>query len=78
MKEHRVKPGSTVSLDKIDADDTGDYLKENGKAKAQARMEALNETLAVLQQRLYANGSRACSSSFRAWTPPERMARSNT
>ena len=60
MNDHLVKPGSKVKLDKIDADETCDYsANKDGKAKAQARTDALNETLAVLQERLYANGSRA-------------------
>jgi PPK2 family polyphosphate:nucleotide phosphotransferase len=60
MKDYLVKPGSTVRLDKIDTDETGCYApKKDGKAKAQARMEALNETLAVLQERLYASGTQA-------------------
>jgi len=60
MKEYLVKPGSTVKLEKIDADETGKYAaNKDGKAKAQARTEALNGMLAVLQERLYANGSHA-------------------
>jgi PPK2 family polyphosphate:nucleotide phosphotransferase len=60
MKDYRVKPGSKVKLDTIDSDDTGDYApKKDGKAEAQARMDALNQTLTALQERLYANGSQA-------------------
>ncbi|HEX3203877.1 MAG TPA: polyphosphate kinase 2 family protein [Nitrospiraceae bacterium] len=60
MTDYRVKPGSKVKLGKMDPDDTGAFdPKKDGKAKAQARTDALHETLSVLQERLYANGSHA-------------------
>lgn len=60
MKQYRVKPGTTVKLDKVDPDDTGDYKKtEQGKARAKAATAELIARLDGLQERLYANASRA-------------------
>jgi len=60
MKEYRVKPGTQLNLGKVDPDDTGDYKKNgNGKAKAKAATTELIAQLGGLQERLYANASRA-------------------
>jgi len=60
MKEYRVKPGTKLDLGKFDPDDTGDYTKkEEGKAKAKAATAERIARLSWLQERLYANASRA-------------------
>jgi len=60
MKEYRVKPDSTLSLDKCDPDDTGEYKKtDQGKEKAKAVTVQLIGRLDELQERLYANGTRS-------------------
>jgi len=60
MKEYRVKPGTKLKLEKFDPDDTGDYQKNGkGKAKAKAAKAELIEQLRGLQERLYANATRA-------------------
>lgn len=60
MKEYRVKPGTKLKLEKFDPGDTGDYQKnEKGKAKAKAAKAELIEQLRGLQERLYANATRA-------------------
>ncbi|HKW85598.1 MAG TPA: polyphosphate kinase 2 family protein, partial [Nitrospiraceae bacterium] len=60
MKEYRIKPGNKLNLDKFDPDETGDYKKnENGKAKAKEATAELIARLGGLQERLYANASRA-------------------
>jgi len=58
MKEYRVKPGTKLKLEKFDPDDAGDYQK-NGKGKAKAAKAELIEQLRGLQERLYANATRA-------------------
>jgi len=60
MKEYRVKPGSKLDLGEFDPDDTGAYSKnEAAKAKARAATAERIERLRGLQERLYANASRA-------------------
>jgi PPK2 family polyphosphate:nucleotide phosphotransferase len=60
MNAHRVDPESKVKLNKLPTDDTSAYdPKDDGKDKAQARTEELIEKLAILQERLYANGEQA-------------------
>jgi PPK2 family polyphosphate:nucleotide phosphotransferase len=60
MERYRVKPGRPLRLDSADAEETGGYRKnEEGKAKAQAATAELVAKLDRLQERLYANGSRA-------------------
>ena len=60
MKEYRVKPNSQLSLDTCDPDDTGEYKKtDQDKEKAKAVTAQLIGRLDELQERLYANGSRA-------------------
>ena len=60
MKEYRIKPGNKLNLDKFDPDETGDYKKNgNGKAKAKEATAELIARLGGLQERLYANASRA-------------------
>jgi PPK2 family polyphosphate:nucleotide phosphotransferase len=60
MKEHRVKPGTRLDLGKLDSDDTGDFKRnEEGKTKAKAAKAEFIEQLRGLQERLYANASRA-------------------
>ena len=60
MDKYRVKPGSTLTFTRHDADDTGDYRKtDSGKAKAKAAAAELIERLGALQERLYANGTRS-------------------
>ena len=60
MKQYRVKPGTRLKLEKIDADDTGDYKKtEQGKARAKAATAELLARLDGFQERLYANATRA-------------------
>ena len=60
MKAYRIEPGCRLALKRFDPDDTGAYKKnEDGKAKAKAAADELIATLDQLQERLYANGSRA-------------------
>ena len=60
MNAHRVNPESRVKLNKLPTDDTGKYdPKNDGKDQAQARTDELLEKLAILQERLYANGEQA-------------------
>lgn len=60
MKEYRIKPGAKLNLNKVNPDDTGAYRKsEEGKAKAKAAKAELIERLSGLQERLYANATRA-------------------
>jgi PPK2 family polyphosphate:nucleotide phosphotransferase len=60
MKEYRVKPNSPLTLDTCDPDDTGEYKKtDQDKEKAKALTAQLIGKLDELQERLYANGSRA-------------------
>jgi PPK2 family polyphosphate:nucleotide phosphotransferase len=60
MKEYRVKPGTKLDLGKLDPDYTGDYKRnEEGKTKAKAAKAEFIEQLSGLQERLYANASRA-------------------
>ena len=56
MKHHRVKPGHRVDLDDRDAGDTGDYKSES---EATGRAGELRQKLGALQERLYAEGTRA-------------------
>lgn len=60
MRGYRIKPGARFALTEFDPDDTGSYNKnDDGKAKAKAATAELIATLDQLQERLYANGSRA-------------------
>jgi PPK2 family polyphosphate:nucleotide phosphotransferase len=60
MKRYLVKPGAKLKLDRFDPDDAGDYKKaDQGKEKAKAVTDKLIERLAGLQERLYANSTRA-------------------
>lgn len=60
MKQYRVNQESRLALKRFDPDDTGSYKKnEDGKAKAKAAAAELIATLDQLQERLYANGTRA-------------------
>jgi PPK2 family polyphosphate:nucleotide phosphotransferase len=60
MKEYRVKPNSQFTLDMCDPDETGDYKKsDQDKEKAKAATAQLIGRLDELQERFYANGSRA-------------------
>jgi len=56
MQHHRVKPDHRVDLDDHDAGDTGDYKSES---EAAGRVDELRQKLDRLQERLYAEGSRA-------------------
>src|SRR5438046_8985581 len=60
MKQHRIRPGSTVKLAEIAPDDTGNYSSDDeGKAAAEEDMQALLEQLRRLQERLYAGSVQA-------------------
>jgi PPK2 family polyphosphate:nucleotide phosphotransferase len=60
MKRYRIKLDSCPSLKEYDPDDTGDYKKNNDdKEAAKAETEKLILELGRLQDRLYANGSKA-------------------
>ena len=60
MKDYRIKLGCRLALKRFDPDDTGMYNKnEDGKAKAKAAAGELIAKLDQLQERLYANGTRA-------------------
>ncbi|MBS0170636.1 MAG: polyphosphate kinase 2 family protein [Nitrospira sp.] len=60
MNGYRIKPGGNVALAQFDPDDTGRYHKhDKGKAKAKLDTTTVIATLDQLQERLYANGSRA-------------------
>ena len=60
MNRYRIKPGSKVSLNKCDPDDTGRFRKsDDGKATAKAETEKLIAKVVWLQERLYAVGSRS-------------------
>jgi PPK2 family polyphosphate:nucleotide phosphotransferase len=56
MKRYRIKPGKRVNLNDYDARETGDYMS---KEEAVDRTEHLRQKLDGLQERLYAEGSRA-------------------
>jgi PPK2 family polyphosphate:nucleotide phosphotransferase len=56
MKHYRVNPGERLNLHDHDARDTGDY---KSKEDAADRTEHLRQKLDALQERLYAEGSRA-------------------
>lgn len=60
MNRYRVKPESRVRLNDYDPDDTGDFTQsDEGKAAAKKEVERRVARLGRLQERLYANGSRA-------------------
>jgi len=60
MKEYRIKPGSKLNLNKVNPEDTGAYKKNGeGKAKAKAATAEFIARLGGLQERLYANATRA-------------------
>lgn len=60
MAQYLVKPGRMLSLKRCNPDDTGRYRKNgDGKAAAKAETERLTTEVIRLQERLYANGSRA-------------------
>ncbi len=56
MKHYRLKMDTRAKLHDRDAGDTGDY---RNKEEAAARTEQLKQKLDALQERLYAEGSRA-------------------
>jgi len=56
MHHYRVKPDEAVKLDNHDPGDTGDF---KSKEEGAERTEQLRERLDVLQELLYAEGSRA-------------------
>ena len=56
MQHHRVKSGHHVDLEKHDPGDTGDYKVES---EAASRINGLRQKLDALQERLYAEGTRA-------------------
>ena len=58
MHDHLVSPGIRLNLTTIDPDNTGDYQKSS-KNKAKAVTKKLVKKLGALQERLYANNSRA-------------------
>ena len=60
MKDYRVKAGSHLKFTDHDADDTGDYKRnDQGKEKAKVKAAGLIGKLDLLQERLYANGARS-------------------
>lgn len=60
MKEYRVKPGTKLRLARFDPDDAGHFRKsEAGKARARAATAECIAQLGNLQERLYADASRA-------------------
>jgi PPK2 family polyphosphate:nucleotide phosphotransferase len=60
MNAYRVKPGHRPALTRFDPDDTGSYKKnEAGKTKAKDKTAQLIGKLDQLQERLYANRTRA-------------------
>lgn len=60
MERYRIKPGCRPSLTRCDPDDTGSYKKsEAGKAKAKTATAKHIAKLDQLQERLYANRTRA-------------------
>lgn len=60
MKQHRVKPGTRLSLKEHNPGETGRYKKnDEGKAAARAETEQLIARVKRLQERLYANTNRA-------------------
>jgi len=56
MKHHRVEPNTRVHLRDADAGESGDYKTEEEAAE---RTDGLRHQLDALQERLYAEGSRA-------------------
>ena len=60
MDKYRIKPGCRPALQRVDPDDTGVYKKNDaGKAKAKAAAAKFIAQLDQLQERLYANKTRA-------------------
>src|SRR6478609_6598741 len=60
MMDYRIKPGCRFALKDFDPDETGHYKKNDvGKAQAKSAADGLIAKLDQLQERLYANGSRA-------------------
>ena len=60
MDKYRIKPGCRPALQRVDPDDTGAYKKNDaGKAKAKAAAAKFIAQLDQLQERLYANKTRA-------------------
>ena len=60
MERYRIKPGCRPSLTRCDPDDTGSYKKsEAGKSKAKTTTAKHIAKLDQLQERLYANRTRA-------------------
>jgi len=76
MKRYRVKPGARVSLDDFDPDDTS--LFKGSKKEAIAACAKIEGHLADLQEVLYAEHKRKCSSFSREWIPPARTAQCAT
>lgn len=60
MKDYRIRPGRRFAMSAVDPEDTGSYKKnDGGKTKAKAVTEKLIAQLDQLQERLYANGTKA-------------------
>src|SRR5918998_3819296 len=60
LKHYIVEPHARLKLARFDADDTGDYGRNDaGKAKAVADTAPILDRLRRLQERLYANADRA-------------------
>ena len=60
MDKYRIKPGCRPSLSRFDPDDTGVYKKNDaGKAKAKTAAAKFIAQLDQVQERLYANKTRA-------------------
>ena len=54
MSSHRIKPGKSPKIHKIDTAATADWSK--GREAGEARMLELNRELEALQELLYAEG----------------------
>jgi PPK2 family polyphosphate:nucleotide phosphotransferase len=60
MKGYRVAPGSKVKLNKLSPDDTGKFdPRKDGKAKVQAKTSECLDKIPLLQERLFAHGTRS-------------------
>lgn len=59
MDKYIVKPFAKFKLARIDADDTGKFSAEDGREACEAETARLKKRLEVLQEKLFASGSRA-------------------
>lgn len=58
--KYRVKEGQAIELSKIDPNDTGDFSKDrDGKKAARKNLKSQIKNLAELQNKFYADGSKA-------------------